>query len=339
MMPRQEQALLRLFDQFTKRSSDGSDQLSDLAASRTEDIKRLFLRKIVDQQTDREMTSFAEGIRPLVDDAWMLQPIRKVLDRCHLNGEVTEIDVDNVRLALLWTVLLFSERLSLFYACVTPIGCFCRLAEIFLIGTPVMSDGCVISCMDRLINGYLVPQAQKNRLAIALEKPAAGLDAFLPFYEDLLRRFEEYSYGDAHWSQLLLMAGYMNANRSAAMAIRWQLWSSERQIVRQITIKAAQAQYLLDHIDAAIQADAQVQEEQNYEQFSQLLALQAAALRRGDVTRERNGLMFEIAARQLGNFVKRHTQDATEQYATARVKEFDALVSLLRNSLSGILNL
>lgn len=54
-------------------------------------------------------------------------------------------------------------------------------------------------------------------------------------------------------------------------------------------------------------------EEQHYQQYSQVLALYAAAVRDERVTASRNPTAFAIAASELGDFVRRHTCKAVSQ--------------------------
>lgn len=69
----------------------------------------------------------------------MLLPNEKTSVYLHLAcsdifSDVTADDVEIVRLSLLWTVLLLTERASMFYAYAEPKEFYARLTEVFLLG-------------------------------------------------------------------------------------------------------------------------------------------------------------------------------------------------------------
>lgn len=70
--------------------------------------------------------------------------------------------------------------------------------------------------------------------------------------------------------------------------------------------------FLLQHLASVREYWSEEMEDQYYAQYSQLLAMYAAAIRNSEVTRDRNPLLFEIAATELGYFVKRHSKGDTQ---------------------------
>ncbi|KIH60021.1 hypothetical protein ANCDUO_09734 [Ancylostoma duodenale] len=65
---------------------------------------------------------------------------------------------------------------------------------------------------------------------------------------------------------------------------------------------------ILPHIRRLSAEQASVVEEQHYVQYTSLLGAYAGSIRDEKVTRDRNPLMFTIAAEELGSFIKRHTR-------------------------------
>ncbi|CAJ0569570.1 unnamed protein product, partial [Mesorhabditis spiculigera] len=181
VLPRQAQQATRLFD--TLKPAPGSEKVDDpllhMAQNELENIKELYLEEVRDG--DKSVLQFANGLNPVVDGAWMLRPIRAVLDAMQAGERTaTPEDVEIVRLALLWTLLLFSERPTLFHTMVDPNDLYVRLSETFLIGPEVFTDSVIDEILARLFTGFLLPLAEKGRLMLRLEKPVAGLDAFMP---------------------------------------------------------------------------------------------------------------------------------------------------------------
>ncbi|VDM68855.1 unnamed protein product, partial [Strongylus vulgaris] len=92
--PRQQKNAVKLFDNCKIAPSGSKDPVLELARSRIDDIKELYLEEI----------------------------------------EVCGDDIEIVRLALLWTLLLHDERLTAFLAFADPNDIYVRLAEVLLVG-------------------------------------------------------------------------------------------------------------------------------------------------------------------------------------------------------------
>ncbi|CAJ0604332.1 unnamed protein product [Cylicocyclus nassatus] len=329
--PRQQKNAVKLFDNCKIAPSGSKDPLLELARSRIDAIKELYLEEI--KSGDETFFQFGHGVNPLVDGSWTLVPIRRVLDAVNKREEeVSEDDVDIVRLALLWTLLLHDERLTAFLAFADPNDIYVRLAEVLLIGRDVLADDVIAACYSRLLNGYVLKAAIEGRICLRMDSRVAGLDAFMPFYEDLLVHFEEYSLGDVSFARTLLIGAYLNSALGDSLECRFAIWSPKKNTAREITLKLGEADDILSHIRRLSTDQASDIEEQHYVQYTSLLGAYAGSIRDEKVTRDRNPLMFAIAAEELGNFMRRHTaQDASHE--NSRVKEFDMLVEIVRNTV------
>nr|CDJ81687.1 RNA polymerase II-associated protein 1 domain containing protein [Haemonchus contortus] len=334
--PRQQKNAVKLFDSCKIATTSKSDPLLELARSRIDDIKELYLEEV--RSGEQTFFQFAHGVNPLVDGSWTLVPVRRVLDAVHKReGEVCPDDVDIIRLSLLWTLLLHDERLTAFLAFAEPNDVYVRLAEVLLIGPEVLADDVIASCYSRILNGYVQKVAVEGRLCLRMDSRVAGLDAFMPFYEDLVVHYEQYSLGDVNFAKTLLIGSYLNSAVGDSVDYRAALWSPKRDTVRQMTIKMKEAEEIMSHIRRLSKEQTSVIEEQYYTQYTTLLGSYTAAIRDEKVTRDRNPLMFTIAAEELGNFIQRHSvQEAGME--NSRVKEFDALVEIIRGSLHGKLS-
>ncbi|KAK5974838.1 hypothetical protein GCK32_003215 [Trichostrongylus colubriformis] len=334
--PRQQRNAVKLFDNCKIPTTSNADPLLELARSRIDDIKELYLEEV--KSGEQTFFQFANGVNPLIDGSWTLVPVRRVLDAVHKReGEVCADDVDIVRLTLLWTLLLHDERLTAFLAFAEPNDVYVRLAEVLLIGPEVLADDIVAECYSRILSGYVLKAATEGRLCLRMDSRVAGLDAFMPFYEDLLVHYEQYSLGDVNFAKTLLIGSYLNSAIGDSIEYRSALWSPKRNTVRQMTIKLKDAEQLLSQIRQLSKRQASVLEEQHYVQYSTLLGEYTAAVRDEKVTRDRNPVMFAIASEELGYFVQRHTSQETGK-DTERVKEFDALVEIIRGALHEKLN-
>ncbi|VDO31846.1 unnamed protein product [Haemonchus placei] len=281
--PRQQKNAVKLFDSCKVATTSKLDPLLELARSRIDDIKELYLEEV--RSGEQTFFQFAHGVNPLVDGSWTLVPVRRVLDAVHKReGEVCPDDVDIIRLSLLWTLLLHDERLTAFLAFAEPNDVYVRLAEVLLIGPEVLADDVIASCYSRILNGYVQKVAIEGRLCLRMDSQVAGLDAFMPFYEDLLVHYEQYSLGDVNFAKTLLIGSYLNSAVGDSVDYRAALWSPKRDTEQASMI-----------------------EEQYYTQYTTLLGSYTAAIRDEKVTRDRNPLMFTIAAEELGNFIQRHS--------------------------------
>ncbi|VDM64958.1 unnamed protein product [Angiostrongylus costaricensis] len=122
------------------------------------------------------------------------------------------------------------------------------------------------------------------------------------------------------------------------MECRFALWSPKRNTARQMTIKMEDATDIMQHIRLLSNEQASLLEEQHYVQYTSLLGAYAASIRDEKVTRDRNPVMFAIAAEELGRFVNRHS-DQEPCRDNSKTKEFDILVEVIRGTLKGKLQL
>lgn len=335
--PRQQKNALKLFDNCKLAPSSSSDSLLELARSRIDDIKELYLEEV--KSGDQTFFQFANGVNPLVEGSWTLVPVRRVLDAVQKReGELLEDDIEIVRLALLWTLLLYEERPTAFLAFAEPNEVYVRLAEVLIIGPEMLADDVIASCYSRILVGYIQKAALAGRLCMRIDSRLAGLDAFMPFYEDLLVHFEQYSLGDVSFAKTLLIGSYLSSAVGDSIEFRSALWSPKRNTARQMTIKLKDAEEIMEQIRRLSKEQSSVLEESYYVQYTTLLGSYTACIRDEKVTRERNPLMFAIAAEELGHFVLRHSVQESG-LDPERVKEFDVLVDIIRKSLHGKLDL
>lgn len=338
---RQQKNALKLFDNCKIAPSGCMDNLLELARSRIDEIKELYLEEI--KSGEKTFLQFAYGLNPLVDGSWMLVPVRRVLDAIHKreelgNTKTCEDDLEIVRLALLWTLLLHDEKPTAFFAFANPNDTYVRLAEVLLIGPNVLADNVISSCYSRILTGYILKAAVDGRLRLRMGSRIAGLDAFMPFFEDLLIHFEQYSLGDVGFARTLLIGAYLNSAINESMECRFAIWDPKRNTARQMTIKMTDAADIMEHIRLLSSEQASELEEQHYVRYTSLLGAYAASIRDGKVTRDRNPVMFAIASEELGRFVLRHShQDLCRDKSKA--KEFDVLVEIIRGTLQGTLQL
>uniref|UniRef100_A0A0K0DJW7 RPAP1_N domain-containing protein n=1 Tax=Angiostrongylus cantonensis TaxID=6313 RepID=A0A0K0DJW7_ANGCA len=230
VVSRQQKNAVKLFDNCKTAPSGCTDELLQQARSRIDDIKKLYLEEI--KCGERTYFQFANELNPVVDGSWMLVPVRRVLDSVHKrealgNTEICEDDVEIVRLALLWTVLLHDERPTVF-SFANPNDIYVRLGEVLIIG-------------ESWLQQLLFFAAVSGRLCLRMGSRIAGLDAFMPFFEDLLIHFEQYSLGNVGFARTLLIGAYLNAAVTDSMECRFALWSPKRSTARQMTIKIEDA--------------------------------------------------------------------------------------------------
>ncbi|KAK6050908.1 RPAP1-like protein, partial [Cooperia oncophora] len=268
--PRQQKNAVKLFDSCKIATTSRADPLLELARSRIDNIKELYLEEV----------------------------------------EVCADDTDIVRLALLWTLLLHDERLTAFLAFAEPNDVYVRLAEVLLIGPEVLADDVIASCYSRILSGYVQKAAIEGRLCLRMDSRVAGLDAFMPFFEDLLVHYEQYSLGDVNFAKTLLIGSYLNSAIGDSIEYRAALWSPKRNTVRQMTIGMGDAEQIMSQIRSLSKEQASLLEEQHYVQYTTLLGEYTAAVR----------------------------DEKEADMDTERVKEFDALVDIIRGSLQGKLN-
>ncbi|KAK6041136.1 RPAP1-like protein, partial [Cooperia oncophora] len=169
--PRQQKNAVKLFDSCKIATTSRADPLLELARSRIDNIKELYLEEV--KSGEQTFFQFANGVNPLVDGSWTLVPVRRVLDA------MTQI---LFALPLLWTLLLHDERLTAFLAFAEPNDVYVRLAEVLLIGPEVLADDVIASCYSRILSGYVQKAAIEGRLCLRMDSRVAGLDAFMPLW-------------------------------------------------------------------------------------------------------------------------------------------------------------
>ncbi|KAI3421982.1 hypothetical protein GPALN_012519 [Globodera pallida] len=327
---RQEQQLIKLFDTLACISSStntASPHLSTPESVRVLDeakrniahIRPLYLEQFQSEESGRVSWRFARRlVDPFSDGAWTLSPIRRVLDAVQQRNPdiATSDDVEIVRLALLWTVLLLLERPAFFRASVNVSEFFCRLAELYLIGPEVfVYDQSIRSCVSILIDTFLVDACQKGLLTLRLNQPIAFLDKFAPFFEDLLQRFENFSSGDDNFALLLLIGVYLNASCADGLLMAQTLWSPKRDVVRQIILPEEKVSRLIPYIFAEKcarelgRADGGGEQEQLLEaELAKLIMNYAGALREDTVIESRNGAMHAFASEEVRQFTRWRNQ-------------------------------
>uniref|UniRef100_A0A1I7V6V6 RPAP1_N domain-containing protein n=1 Tax=Loa loa TaxID=7209 RepID=A0A1I7V6V6_LOALO len=319
ILPRQQQNIIKLFDNLRMPPKDyaGDDDLLEKARANLNAIKGLYLEQRKDEHGNLSV-HFANGIDPFGKAAWMLSPIRKVLDVMQKDGKSTAQDLVVVRLSLFWTLLVMVERPTLYYAFVTPGEVFVRLAEIFVMGPEIFKDECVSRCLSRFLHNYLEPKARKGLLCLVLKEPIAGLDAFGPFYEDLLHHFEEFSVGDENFTLFILLGAYANERPLDSLLMKCAVWAPDRNVVRQMILKKDSGDFLLNLVTARQKDEGEVTERKYFSQLEKLLLIYAAAIRDSIIMSSRNQLVYEIASSELGYFIKRHaTRNVHEKIASA----------------------
>uniref|UniRef100_A0A8R1IAS4 RPAP1_N domain-containing protein n=1 Tax=Caenorhabditis japonica TaxID=281687 RepID=A0A8R1IAS4_CAEJA len=332
---RQQKNAVKLFDNCKfplEGSSRSPDPLIELARSSIEQIKTLYLEEVsLDGHTSYE---FGHGVNPILDNCWTLVPVRRVLDAVEKRqGVVTPDDVEIVRLALLWTLLLFTERKSAFFAFAQPNDFYVHLAEVYLIGAEVLADDVVAECAHRVMNLYVLPAARDGKICLRMSGKVAGLDAFMPFYENLLKNYEQYSMGNEHFAAAILIGAYLNSAIGDSIEYRFGLWSPKRNTIRQMTLSASRS--LLDAIKLQICEREDVIYEQHYVQYCSLLGAYVTAIRDDLITRDRNPMMFEIAAFEIGKFLEKMQKNPGD---SEKNREFQLLVEIVRKSIGNKLS-
>nr|CAD2209076.1 unnamed protein product [Meloidogyne enterolobii] len=144
ILPRKEQQILKIFDQFsnTKITTDPQinenreQQIVRMCRERLEEIRSLYLEQIEDTTTGRRTWIFAKGIVDIfVNEAWILIPIRKVLDAVNQRSSTTPTSDDieiNLFMFNFGQLLYFGKAIT--FQGSNFCQCFCvSLAEVFLI--------------------------------------------------------------------------------------------------------------------------------------------------------------------------------------------------------------
>ncbi|CAD5211602.1 unnamed protein product [Bursaphelenchus okinawaensis] len=300
VLPRQEQNMVVLFEKLKIRPKNAgeSDELVELARKRLDDISQLFLEDFVTEQGKHEKR-FGHGVNPLLDGAWSLMPIRRVVDAFEKRGELTKDDIEIVTLSILFSVLLLKEQKTLFYTLYTPGEVYVHLAELFLLGPEAFKEETVLLGFNRLLNEYLIKKAESGFLSMKLTKSISGLDAFFPFYEELLKRYTEFGVSDSNFALMLLLPAYMNVSVSDALTIRILLWSEHSEVVRQMPLSFDDANSVTSYVSRNIDSMTKLFKATLTDPFNLLLAAYSAAIENGVVLQERNPVLYHFAIQQL----------------------------------------
>ncbi|GMT23518.1 hypothetical protein PFISCL1PPCAC_14815, partial [Pristionchus fissidentatus] len=339
LLPRQQANAVKLFDMLKhKKESSVPDELLDEARNRMEEIKTLYL-ETVEPEGGHSSLRFASGCSPLTDSCWMLVPIRRVLDHLHASSSFvpSPSHIDTIRLSLLWSLLLYVDRPSAWGTYTEAAEVYVRLAETFLMGPSIYKDSLISSCLSRFFTSFLLPSSLSGLITIRTTARIAGLDAFAPFWDDLLRAFESDSSGCSLFSSFLLLPSYLNGSLSDGIQLRLALWSPQRSVVRQLTLKANEDQHVISLISGAKCRSSESStelEDALFVPYAQLLGCYLAGLRDDAVIRGRNEALFDLASNELGRFVERHTKGGERHPDPNRAKEFDALVEIIRRTMS-----
>ncbi|GMR47581.1 hypothetical protein PMAYCL1PPCAC_17776 [Pristionchus mayeri] len=339
LLPRQQANAIKLFDIVKqKKSSSPSDSLLDEARNRMEEIKTLYL-EVIEPEGGQSHVRFAAGSSPLTDSCWMLVPLRRVLDHIQSSSssDPSPSHIDTIRLSLLWSLLLFVDRPSAWGTYTEVAEVYVRLAECFLMGPAVYKDEVISACLSRLFSSYLLPSALNGLLTIRTTVRIAGLDAFAPFWDELLRSYESHSSGWPAFSSFLLLPSYLNGSLSDGIQLRLALWSPQRNVVRQMTVKGNEDERMISLLAGAkSRSEESVHEMEDalFVPYAQQLGCYLAALRDDVVMRGRNEALFELASNELGRFVQRHTEGTERNPDPNRAKEFDVLVDIIRKTMA-----
>uniref|UniRef100_A0A183EQM3 RUN domain-containing protein n=1 Tax=Gongylonema pulchrum TaxID=637853 RepID=A0A183EQM3_9BILA len=136
----------------------------------------------------------------------------------------------------------------------------------------------------------------------------------------LLQHFEEFSLSNDNFALFVLLGAYANEKLFDGLLLKCAIWDPCRNIVRQMTTKkchgvrlvsSTQEKYhfwlftfVLHFLERTDIRD--TLKEKHFSQYSQLLAMYAAAIKNNRILRDRNPLVFEIASCELGLFIRDH---------------------------------
>ncbi|CAI5448590.1 unnamed protein product [Caenorhabditis angaria] len=307
VVSRQQKNALRLFEncKLLPNDYDGNDKLIELARSSIGQIQNLYLEEI--ESSGHRSFEFAKGLNPIIDNCWTLIPVRRVLDAVEKrHGQVLEDDVE------------------------IPNEIYIHLSEVFLIGPEILADDVIVECCERIEREYIVKSAEECRISIRMNAKIAGLDAFMPFYENMLKNYEQYSLGNVQFARSILIAAYLNTPIGDSIEYRFSLWTPKRKIIRQMTISNQNATDILPIIKKQIEENEKLIDEQFYVQYCSLLGAYVGAIRDEIVTKNRNELMWEIASFEIGRFMKRFGQNKGD---LEKLRQFELLADIIRKSI------
>ncbi|KAF7638467.1 hypothetical protein Mgra_00002145 [Meloidogyne graminicola] len=315
IVPRKEQQILKIFENFSNKkvfSSDFNENKEQkyirIAYERLDEIRSLYLEQIQDINTGNKTWIFAKGIIDIfANEAWILIPIRKVLDALNKRNSISATldDLEIISLCLIWTVALLLEKPTIFKALTAVNAFFCRFSEIFLIGPEVFSNEIINELIEIIINKFIIEAGRKKMIKLRMDDAIAGFDSFMPFFIDLLQRFEEFSNGDFNFASILLLFVYLNnAPHIHILKMAQALWSTQRNVVRQMTLPITNkcVELILNNF---INDENNREENEDLnniyieEEINKLLTLYLINLNNKVVTSERNPAIYLIATKHL----------------------------------------
>ncbi|TKR62324.1 hypothetical protein L596_026305 [Steinernema carpocapsae] len=306
VQPRLQAHYVRLFTTLKRPGRSTTDALVALAREKIDEAKDLFLEEIRTPD-GKTFLQFPKHISPLLGDAWTFAPIRMVLDayqkRPAGQNEVSQDHIEIVQLSLLWSLLLFTDQMTLFYTTINPNDVYVRIGEVFLMGQQLSGDEVVQQCVARFQQEYLITQGMKGLLKLSILKPITGLDNFISYYEDLMARFEEQGDGFPEFIIHILIGAYLNASIQDSLLTIRALWSNKRSILRLSTIPSAEVNALIEKIVHLRKTQMPTIAEYYYEAYSHMISQYASAVKmsKEDSLKERNQgtVMFALAKAEL----------------------------------------
>uniref|UniRef100_A0AC34F9H3 RNA polymerase II-associated protein 1 N-terminal domain-containing protein n=1 Tax=Panagrolaimus sp. ES5 TaxID=591445 RepID=A0AC34F9H3_9BILA len=279
---------------------------------------------------------FAADVKPASDGSWMFVPIRRVLDAVEDKRPPSPDDAEIIRLTFLFSVLFLKRQSTLMHMFGSPSDALCCVAEVFLLGPEIYHDNIIDKAITVLLDEYFIPYGEKGKLAFAATKPIARLDAFLPFYYDLMKKYEQYGGGCSNFSRTLFMMACMNSVSQDALLLLLNVWDPGCAIVRQCDISSSHMQPLLHYLINTRKANHFFVESELFLQYGRLLTLYAVAIRDEKVLRQRNPGLFNLAATEIGEFIK--FWKTSKQDDIARREEVSFLSEKLTEATSPFIN-
>uniref|UniRef100_A0A914YFA9 RNA polymerase II-associated protein 1 N-terminal domain-containing protein n=1 Tax=Panagrolaimus superbus TaxID=310955 RepID=A0A914YFA9_9BILA len=334
--PRQQTAWISIFDKLAApNSSSESDELINLAIQNISKIKELYIEEVLVSENKTKL-EFAADVKPASDGSWMFVPIRRVLDAVEDKRPPSADDAEIIRLTFLFSVLFLKRQSTLMHLFASPSDALCCVAEVFLLGPEIFHDNIIDRAITVLLDEYFIPYGEKGKLAFAATKPIARLDAFLPFYYDLMKKYEQYGGGCSTFSRTLFMMACMNSVSQDALLLLLNVWDPGCVIVRQCDISSSHMQPILQYLINNRKANHFYIESELFLQYGRLLTLYAVAIRDEKVIRQRNPGLFNLAATEIGEFIK--FWKTSKQDDIARREEVSFLSEKLIEATSSFIN-
>uniref|UniRef100_A0A7E4VA40 RPAP1_N domain-containing protein n=1 Tax=Panagrellus redivivus TaxID=6233 RepID=A0A7E4VA40_PANRE len=334
--PRQMQAWISIFDKLKAITITDADELTKLAIDNMDRIQELYLGD-VETPDGKLKQEFASDVNPVADGSWMLVPIRRVLDAVEDSRVPTADDVDIVRLSLLFMVVFERHQSMLLSMFGTPSDLLCRVAETFLLGPEVFSDNIIDQCIGVLLDEYFVDCGKKNKLTFASTKPIAKLDAFLPFFYELMKKYEEFGGGFTNFARVLFTMACMNNVVHDNLLLLINIWGPSSSVTRLCDISTAHMKPLIETVLHYRESHDYYTNSELFPQYAQLLVHYASCLRHERIMKDRNPGLFALATSEIGAFAKFVV--STKQGFGDRHEEISNLVETLRQATSSFVQI